>query len=228
MPDIFINPEDEPKVEKKVKKVKHHKVPSDKGKIPSLVNPEAKVSRESSPFHTHNPMSAFCYYPHGVSFINQEPEEEIILLVRRHFFTNLGWILVTVLMALSPILLDFFPVLSFMPGNFQLVALLIWYLLTLAIFIQGFLSWFFSVNIITNKRVIDVDFVNLIYRRVTDAEIDKIEDVTVQMGSVVRTLFDYGDVLIQTAAEIPEVEFEGVPHPDQIDKILSQLRMETR
>lgn len=215
MPDIFINEKEDSSV-KKHKKLKHH------------AKHTAKISHEESPYHTHNAAASFCYYPHGVSFINQEPEEQIILLVRRHFFTNTGWIVVGVLMALAPILLDFFPILSFMPGNFQLVAILIWYLVTLAGVIQGFLSWFYSVNIVTNKRVIDADFVNLIYRRVTDAEIEKIEDVTVQMGSVVRTLFDYGDVFIQTAGETPEVEFEGVPHPDQIDKILSQLRMETK
>lgn len=214
MPDIFINPEEETPKSKKIH--------SEKAKA------EKPVSHEDSPFHTHNPVSAFCYYPHDVDFVNQEPDEEIILLVRRHPFTNTGWLVVTLLMIVSPILLEFFPFLDFMPARFQFVAVLIWYLLTLAIFIQGFLSWFFSVNIITNKRVIDVDFENLIYRKITDAEIDKIEDVTVQMGSVIRTLFDYGDVLIQTAGEVPEVEFQGVPHPDQIDKILSELRMKVR
>lgn len=222
MPDIFINPEEKKEVHHRKLK-KHHNSEHSKQKAVAKHD-----SHEDSQYHSHGPLSSFCYYPHGVSFVNQEPEEEVILLVRRHPFTNTGWILVTVLMAIGPLFFEFFPILSFMPGRFQLVALLIWYLVALATFVQGFLSWFFSVNIITNKRVIDVDFVNLIYRRITDAEIGKIEDVTVQMGSVVRTLFDYGDVIIQTAAEIPEVEFEGVPHPDQVDKILSELRMKIK
>ena len=181
---------------------------------------------ENLPGHTHNPLSSFCYYPHNISFINKEPDENVILLVRRHAITNLGWLMVVIVMIFAPLLLTYFPFLSFMPPRFQIAAILIWYLLTLAIFIQGFLSWFFSVNIITNKRVVDVDFDNLIYRKITDADLTRIEDVTVQMGSVVRTVFNYGDVLIQTAAEVPEIEFEAVPKPDQIDKILSDLRME--
>lgn len=183
---------------------------------------------EGMPGHTHNPLAAFCYYPHKVAFLNKQADEEVILIVRRHIITNLGWIALVVAMIFAPALLTIFPLLSFLPAQFQLAAILVWYLLTLAIFIEGFLSWFFSVNIITNKRVIDVDFVNLIYRRITDAEIDKIEDVTVAMGSVIRTLFDYGDVLIQTAGEVPEVEFEAVPHPDKVDKILSELRVNTK
>jgi hypothetical protein len=210
MPDIFTS--------KEVRK---------KGIVPPHM-PDAGRNIESLPGHTHNPLSSFCYFPHKIGFINQEPEEEVVLLVRRHPITNLGWLSLVLLMAIAPVLLISFPFLAFLPIKFQAVAILTWYLLDLAIFIEGFLTWFFSVNIITSKRVIDVDFVNLIYRKVTDAEIGKIEDATVQMGSVVRTLFDYGDVLIQTAAEIPEIEFQAVPHPDRIDKILSDLRMHTR
>ncbi len=213
MPDIFIS---EDKVPGKEKKSKLHT------KKIETFDPEGMQG------HTHNPLAAFCYYPHNVDFINQEPDEKVILLVRRHFITNLGWLALVAVMIVAPSVLSVFPLLDFLPARFQLAAILVWYLLTLAIFIQGFLSWFFSVNIITNKRVIDVDFENLIYRKITDAEIDKIEDATVQMGSVIRTLFDYGDVLIQTAAEIPEIEFEAVPHPDRIDKILSDVRLDTR
>lgn len=214
MPDIYINP-------KEVKKL-------NKPKSLNSSEPISSRDHEGEKGHTHNPLAAFCYYPHNVDFINQEPDENVILIVRRHIITNLGWLTLVILMIFAPLVLNYLPLLDFLPARFQLAAIMIWYLLTLAIFIQGFLSWFFSVNIITNKRVIDVDFVNLIYRKITDAEIDKIEDATVKMGSVVRTLFDYGDVEIQTAAEIPEILFEAVPHPDRIDKILSDLRMELR
>ena len=215
MPDIYINPADKPK-----KTIKKDKPASTPLTIPDNV--------EGLQGHNHNPLSSFCYYPHHVDFINSEPDEEVILLVRRHFITNFGWIVLVILMSFAPAILKTFPLLDFLPARFQMVAILIWYLLTLAIAIQGFLSWFFSVNIITNKRVIDVDFDNLIYRKVTDAEISHIEDATVQMGSVIRTLFNFGDIVIQTAAEIPEVTFDAVPNPDRIDKILSDLRMKEK
>lgn len=230
MPDIYINPEDATK-----KKTRSSVKTAPAKEINKPTNPSNKVTDfsiipdniESLPGHTHNPLSAYCYYPHNVDFINEEPDEIVILLVRRHIITNLGWIALVALMLVAPFILQYFPLLDFLPLRFQTVAILIWYLLTLAIGIQGFLSWFFSVNIITNKRVIDVDFDNLIYRKITDAEITHIEDATVRMGSVIRTIFDYGDVLIQTAAEVPEITFWAVPHPDRIDKILSDLRMES-
>jgi hypothetical protein len=38
-------------------------------------------------------------------------------------------------------------------------------------------------------------------------------------------MFDYGNVTIQTAAEVPEFKFESVPNPEKVVKILDDLRM---
>ena len=217
MPDVFISPQGGKK-EDAAKSVEK--------KFFELPGPNDSV--EGFPFHNHNPLSTFCVYPHRVGFINQEPNEKVILIIRRHLITNIGWILVAGAIALLPYILVVVPIFSFLPANYQMVINLIFYLLALTVVLQGFLSWFFSVNIITNKRVIDVDFVNLIYRKISDAEISHIEDATTTMGSVIRTLFDFSDVNIQTAAEDKEIEFEAVPHPDKVAKILSELRIRDR
>lgn len=180
----------------------------------------------SLPGHTHNPLSAFCYYPDHVFFISKDPEEKIVLLLRRHPITNLGWMSLAFIMVIAP---SFFPVISpfeLLPPEFELVITLIWYLVTIAFVIENFLSWFFQVNIITDERIFDVDFANLLYREVTDANIDQVQDVTVEVGGFIRTFFNYGNVIIQTAAEIPKVEFEAVPNPDKVAKILRELRIE--
>ncbi len=178
------------------------------------------------PGHTRNPLSAYCYYPHNVEFFNKDSEEKIVLLLRRHPITNLQWIIIAVFMLLAPLALDVLPLLNFLPGNFQTVAIMLWYLLTLAFIFEQFLTWFFNVNIVTDERLFDVDFVNLLYREITDANLGNIEDVTVKIGSVIRTVFNYGDVLIQTAGEVPNIEFDAVPHPDQVAKILRGLSVE--
>ena len=91
---------------------------------------------------------------------------------------------------------------------------------------EKFLSWYFHVNIITDERIIEVDFLHLVYREITDANIDQIQDVTVEVGSAIRTTFNYGDVIIQTAAQLPKIEFEAVPQPDRVAKVLRELRIE--
>lgn len=206
MPEVFVSQK-----EKKLKKTtKSHKKSHLK-----------KVHEQKG-----SPLSAFSKYPKKVHFIGADKEEKIILLLRRHPITNVGWILIAFLMILAPLVLTFFPVFNLLPVRYQLVTIMTWYLLTTAFVFEEFLSWFFNVYIVTDERIFDVDFVNLVYREITDANIDQIQDVTVRVGSVVRTLFGYGDIIIQTASEIPQIEFDAVPRPDEVARVLRELRVE--
>lgn len=171
-------------------------------------------------------LASFCYYPKNLSFINKDPEEEIILLVRKHVFTNFRWIIIALIMLLAPAFYSVLPFFEFLPSGFKVIIVLIWYLITFAFILEKFLSWFFNVNILTDERIIEVDFLNLIYREMTDANIDQIQDVTVQMGGGIRTLLNFGNIQIQTAAEIPQIQFESIPAPDKVAKILRELRVE--
>lgn len=227
MPDIYISNE-----KSKVKSQKSQpkagpplvEKPEDSGKSEPQ-QPEFD-NHHRLPGHSHNPLSSFFRWPEKVAFETQEKDEKVVLLLRRHPITNVPWIVMTVILILAPTLLQFFPLLSFLPDRFQFVALFFWYLIVSAFVIESFLTWFFNVYIVTDERVVDVDFYNLIYKEVSDAKIDKIQDVTYNMGGVVRTLFNYGDVAIQTAGTVTNFQFEAVPGPAEVAKILQELRTE--
>ncbi len=174
----------------------------------------------------HNPMSAFNYYPRRVNFRNKDPEEKVILLLRRHPITNLGWISLTFILVILPPFISAMPFLDSVPFKYVFLMTAIWYLLTFVYAFESFLDWYFSVNIITDERIFDFDFYNLTYRKVTDVNIDKIQDVTVSIAGGIGTIFNFGNVLIQTAAEITEIDFDYIPQPDKVAKILRELRLE--
>ena len=220
MPDIFVS--DDLKKQKK-----HHpptqqtlsQAPKTEESLDSepVQEPKTKAERERLPGHTHNPLSAFCYY-----------QEKVVLMMRKHPITNVRWIAISLLLVFGPSLMGFFSFLDVVPPNFRLIGILCWYLITTAFVLENFLTWFFNVYFVTDERIIDVDFYNLIYKEVSEAEIEKIQDVTYKMGGVARTIFDYGDVLVQTAAEVPNFEFLAVPSPDKVVKILQDLRIEEK
>lgn len=218
MPDIFISDLKDEKKEIKKEAVKAPKAP--------IVEPKTKTVLESTKGHSHNLLSAFYLWPEKVDFENKNDEEKIILLLRRHIITNVGWILIAIIMLFAPMVVSRFPILDFLPGSFRFIAVLVWYLITTAYILENFLNWFFNVYIVTTERVIDFDFVNLIYKEVSDADINKIQDVTYKMGGVIRTLFNFGTVLIQTAAEVENFDFEDVPNPAKVASILQGLRLE--
>jgi len=209
MPDIFISPEDEI----------HENAPV------SLPKKEPKTESQKSfiPGHSHGLFSSFSFYPDHIDFESRAKEEKVILFLRQHFIVNLKWILVTIVMLFVPGVVKAFGVLDSLPAGFGFVITLVWYLITMAYTFESFLGWYFNVYIVTNMRVVDVDFYNLIYKQVSDANLDKIQDVTYSMGGVSRTVFNYGDVLVQTAAEVSEFDFLAVPNPDRVAKIIEDL-----
>jgi len=175
---------------------------------------------------TAHSLSAFLARPKVFTFDTRDDEEEIILVLRRHWFTNVHWILLFIFMLLAPALLSFVPLLNFFPVRYQTVFILFWYMITFAIAFEHFLSWYFNVFIITEERVIDVDFYNMLSKKFSEAKISMIQDVTSTQGGVSQTVFNYGTILIQTAAEIPVIKIELIPNPALVIKVLQQMRGE--
>lgn len=167
--------------------------------------------------------SALSLFPKQTRFEAQDPKEEIILLLRPHIVNNLWWLLLSAAMTLVPFFWVWLPVISALPGNYLFVLTLFWDALILVFVFEQFLMWFFSVNIVTDERVIDVDFYGLLFKKVGVSAINKIQDVNYFQKGVMGTIFNFGDVLIQTASEIPEFVFNKVPNPDKVVKVLSEL-----
>ncbi len=208
MPDIFIS--DTPEVKKEEDK--------------DIEKPEKKISSEvHDPHHRHGKFSSFRFYPKDIDFESRSNDEKIVLLLRQHFIVNLKWIFIAVILFLAPGIATRFEILSSLPPGFGLVINMVWYLITMAYILENFLSWYFNVYIVTNERIIDVDFNNLIYKRISDATLDNIQDITYNMGGVVRTVFNYGDIFIQTASEVSEFDFLAVPEPDKVVRIVNDL-----
>ncbi len=174
-------------------------------------------------------MSAFAAFvknPADVFFESQEKDEQIIYLLRRHFVTNAKWIIASVIMFVGPLIVvsllssNNISTSSFVPLKYQLVGILIWYLITWMFILESFLDWYFNVYIVTDKRIVDIDFWGLLYKNISETPYFNVQDVTYRTGGIIQTLFNYGDVYIQTAAEKREFEFESVPNPAEVyDKI---------
>ena len=175
---------------------------------------------------TKTPLSALLARPKIFNFDSREENEEIILVLRRHWFTNLRWIGIYGLMLAAPMFFGWVPLLDYFQWNYRLVFVLAWYLISLAMAFEQFLSWYFNVFVITEERVIDIDFYNLLDKKISEAKIGMIQDVTAIVEGVSQTMFNYGTVLIQTASEIPVIKIEKIPNPNLVLKVLQQMRGE--
>lgn len=171
--------------------------------------------------------TTFAHMPSGITFQDQEPGELILLLLRRHFVTNVPWITFVILLSILPFTL--FPfILAFFPfplpsPNVLLLLLAFYYLLIFGIALLNFTLWYFQVGLVTSIRIIDVDINGILYRQVSEARDDDIQDVSYEQIGFVRSLFNYGDVLIQTSGSIQNVEFDRVPRPSVVSRTIADL-----
>jgi len=172
------------------------------------------------------PLGAFLVKPKNVHFDAQESEEKILLLLRKHFITNIPWIFGVIIALFVPIILTYVPAFSLLSINYQIVSIMIWYLGIFGFALEQFLLWYFQVYIITDERIIDYDFYSLLYKRVSKAKIDNVEDVTYEVGGFLASFFHFGNVYIQTAGEKLELDFEYVPNPEIVSKLLNELMLE--
>lgn len=172
---------------------------------------------------------SFIRNPSDMGFDGEDQDENIILLLRRHLITNLDWVLISVFLFLIPNLtLLFFNFLGIRTPAFLSIRLIsvlniFWYLFTLGYIFENFLNWFFNIYIVTNKRIIDMDFYGLLHRSISEAPLSNIEDVTHNISGAAQIIFNYGDVIIQTAGEKREFDFTSVPNPNRVQDIISDL-----
>lgn len=173
-------------------------------------------------------LSAYIERPTNCRFEGQDPDEKILLLLRAHLITNLPWIITSIFVFIVPFVLPKiasmvgFPLPS-VPQNFLIIFLIINYLLVLVIVFEGFLGWYFNATVITNEKIIDMDFESLLYKGVDLAPLSKIEETDSVIAGIAGTVFNFGNVKVQTAGATVAIEMRNIPKPAQVADMILDL-----
>ncbi len=176
---------------------------------------------------SNNFFKSFIPKPNNIHLNIQDKDEKIVLVLRQHPITQVQkifWLILALIFI--PQLLSFAGFMAVLPGEFADAFNFFWIVLAFGLLTRSFLSWFFNVYIVTDERIIDVDFHSVIYYNVSSAKIENIEDVTTKTIGPLAAVFNFGSILIQTAGEKNQFEFEHVPQPAKITKLLNELILE--
>lgn len=71
-----------------------------------------------------------------------------------------------------------------------------------------------SVIFITNEKIAEVEYISLFNRKITQLGVGNIENVTYAQKGILPRLFDYGTLIVETAAETENCNFSYVPRPN--------------
>lgn len=203
---------------------------------PKNTHSKAVAKPDNIPVSTLGPvaqaLSAFMVRPDGIKFETQEAKEEILLFMRRHLITNVPWVfsslvLLVIPLIIVPLLVGTQTLPAGLPPGYFLILPLLWYLGTFGFVLVNFLHWYFNVYIVTNERVVDIDWENLLYKQISSTQLEKIQDVTYKQGGIIDSFFDFGNVYIQTAGTEPNFEFDAVPKPEHVVRQINAILEKT-
>lgn len=99
-------------------------------------------------------------------------------------------------------------------------------------FIVIFHNYYLSMQIITNERVIDIDQTGIFKREINTVPITNIQDVTFKRDTFLKSILNYGDIIVQTSGQSPKeskdgvlgVVFNNVPRPAEVKEFLLQIK----
>jgi hypothetical protein len=175
--------------------------------------------------------------------ITLEPQERIHLLKRRHqivlrlqlfpLFSFLILFLLLVLFFLSykisfpKFLIENFPGLLTIKLNFILAFLFsltlpVFWCLIFFVITKHYLTYW----IITNQRIIEAKLIGLFNVQYSSIELDKIQDMTVKIKGLLPSIYHFGDLRIQTAAEKGEFVLDQIEDPELVKQVIFEAKID--
>jgi hypothetical protein len=82
---------------------------------------------------------------------------------------------------------------------------------------------YLDIWVITSRRIININQVNLFRRQTASFQLERLQDITVEVSGIIETLLDFGTINAVTASGIHE-EFRArhLPKPQQIKSLILQ------
>jgi len=169
-----------------------------------------------------------------IRFPGQHDDEQVVLFLRWHWFIFFVHIL-SVIGAIAGLVLVYAFFTLFLKdfpqsGHFGLF-LFLESLGTLFVWNLFFILWldfYLDAWIVTNERIININQRGFFNREISELKLTKIQDVTSEVVGFVPTVLGYGDIYVQTAAEVERFAFHQIPNPNEVKNIIVQLQEKER
>ena len=169
--------------------------------------------------------SGFSAFPKKISFYGRDKDEEIVFVVRKHWIAYLPDLLYILLVLLLPFFFVYlFSILQiFLTPAIYVGILLLSIGIACTLAVTTFLKWYYTLHIITDERIVIVRMDNAFYHSFAEAQLEKIEDITHTQSGMLGTVFDVGNVDIDTAGHDIDFRLSMIPHPREMQDILNDL-----
>ena len=143
--------------------------------------------------------------------------ESILGVIRQFPLVHIPFMVLAIILFVAPF---FFMIPLF---SFETVGVVVFGLLTLSgllLVLRTIICWYWTVFIVTDCRVIDVDQRGLFNRFVSEASYEKVQDIAYARKGVLGTIFNYGTLVVQTAGVSAHLEQYFVRRPQDVQHLI--------
>lgn len=142
-------------------------------------------------------------------FEGQKEDEIISIVAKQHPFV-LTWPVLKVIILFLVFIIIF---LIFKASLISSIALAFFVLVGGMYLFATWFLWRNYLYIVTSQRIVVVRQKSFFHRQVTEAPLDKIQDVTFEVKNFFQNVFDFGVVKIRTAGTAEVIQMDNVRNP---------------
>ncbi|MCA9357257.1 PH domain-containing protein [Candidatus Nomurabacteria bacterium] len=166
--------------------------------------------------------------------IELEPSEEVLKIVRKHWFVIVSQLFGSFLMLFFPFFVLFLVALfpsviakfDFSLSHYTSLitfGIAAWSILCI---MSGFMTWthyYLDLWIITDRRIIIVDQIQFFNRNVSIFRLERLQDIEFSVKGVIPTLLNFGTIAAQTASAYEgNFKTSGLPDPRDLQAIIQK------
>lgn len=156
------------------------------------------------------------------SIVQLEIDEEVLGIIRKSLWVEAPSFIFSLIWLLVPFFF-FFPLIQL--GGFGLIVFLM-------ILISGIWNaysrktrWKYTMLIITDKRIIDVDQIGIFERSISELTHEDVSEVTFKKKGLFGKMLDFGSVKVQTTRSMHfDLEITGVRRPENVRNLLLEVQ----
>ena len=157
-------------------------------------------------------------------FFGQRVDERVILILQKHWFVLAGPFLKGILFIAFALILPPIGKVGFYIFNSGPIAFvyIVWLIFWTSYLAYEYINWYRDKFIITDQRIVNIDQRSMFSRRVSEIELERVQDIAHEINGMFAVALNFGHVIIQSAGS-KDMVIEDIAHPAELQDIIVRL-----
>lgn len=113
-------------------------------------------------------------------------------------------------------------------ANAVVLAIALFQLMALIVLMVMILDFYFDIMVVTERRIIQIDHRSLFFRDTAELSLEDVESVSTVVPHMFASFLSFGNITVETAAEITRFNMQNLRYPSEIVYIINDLAQQAK